>query len=309
MYVVITNPYAGNGAALRQLEAIQKDPLFTSKNCRSFQTEYEGHARILSESIVRTHHSTIDAVVIIGGDGTVHEVMNGLAAWPDVPVGIIPAGSGNDFVRGLGIQSKGVKLFRELVLSPKTLKVNIGEAETVYQQRSKVIYFLNSAGTGLDSEIVSKTNDAVFRKKLKKWRLHRVHYAAGFIYILKKFKYSLLEVDIEGRRVKFKSFTLAVITNHPYFGKGMKIAPASKLKSMRFTIVLIEPLAKWKLGLLFATVFTGLHTKLKKVHILKGSSIKIKSSSGLLLQMDGQIYKCDKCTIRKTRQPRVFLTD
>ncbi|WP_101844780.1 diacylglycerol kinase family protein [Halobacillus sp. Marseille-P3879] len=309
MYIVITNPKAGDGSAFRLLELIQKEPLFRSNNCRSYQTEYNGHANTLVKSIVKTYYSAIKAVIIIGGDGTIHEVINGLAPWPELPVGIIPAGTGNDFARGLELKSQGITLFRKIMSQPNIVKFKIGQVDILAGQRSATLYFINSAGTGLDSQVAATANESVFRRKLQKSRLGRLQYLFAFLKGMKRFKYVQAEVDIEGRRVKSKTFTLAVIANHPFFGKGMKIAPKSHLTSPKFSIILIEPITRWKLIFLFATVFAGKHISLKKVHEVRGSSIKLKGTESLLLQLDGQIYRCDECRIKKTKESRLFLTD
>ncbi|GGF05790.1 diacylglycerol kinase [Halobacillus andaensis] len=310
MYIVITNPKAGNGKAKRLLEAIQKDELFTLKNCRSFQTEFAGHGKTLIESVLRTHHTPVTGIIVIGGDGTLHEAVNGLINYPDLPIGFIPSGSGNDFARGLGLRLQGVELFRKLVTCPNASRIRIGQVTCIHHnQKTKDYYFLNSLGTGLDSEIAFLSNDSHFRKQVKKWRISRLQYVIALFKTMKKFKHVEAEVDINGRRVKYKSFVLTTIANHPFFGKGMKIAPKADVNSSSFSVILIEPLAKWRIVVLFLSVFMGVHTKLRKVHELSGSSINIKSTVPILLQLDGQSYRCEECHVKKTDHALVILTD
>ncbi|MFG6148227.1 diacylglycerol/lipid kinase family protein [Halobacillus sp. B23F22_1] len=310
MYIVITNPMAGNGKAKRLLEEIQNEELFTIKNCRSFQTEFAGHGKTLIQSVLRTHPIPINGVIVIGGDGTLHEIVNGLMNYPDLPVGFIPSGSGNDFAKGLGLRLQGVELFRKLLTTPNASRIKIGQATCKHQnQKIRDYYFQNSLGTGLDSEIALLSNDSRFRKEVKKWHISQLQYVVALFKTLKKFKHVEAEVDINGRTVKYKSFLLTTIANHPFFGKGMKIAPNADVNSFSFSVILIEPLAKWKVLILFLTVFMGVHTRLRKVHELSGSSIKIKSTVPILLQLDGQSYWCVECHVKKSNNTLVFLTD
>ncbi|MFC7061475.1 diacylglycerol/lipid kinase family protein [Halobacillus seohaensis] len=307
MYIIIVNPEAGNGKALRLMQTIQKDPLFLEKNCRSFQTEYQGNAESLVQSIVTIHHDVVDAVIVIGGDGTLSEVFNGLHHFPTIPVGIIPAGSGNDFARGAGISSGGLEQFRKILNTPERFTFYPGVCYKYFGDQRSRRYFINSIGVGLDGKVAHFSNQQSFRKRLKKWHLHPFNYVIALLRVVYSFKPVSVDISIDGRKLKLKKASLFTIANHPYFGNGMKIAPKANLSKQTFSIISVKPLPKWKVIGLFVSVFFGKHTKLKGIHEFQGKSITLESSELLLMQADGQNLDCHKCTIEKSAKPRVIL--
>src|SRR5690625_2788740 len=99
MYLFIVNPIAGNGRGIKIFLELKKLALFSELKTRVFVTEYKGHAKEIAQEISQSAiTNTLEAVTVIGGDGTLHEVVNGLSK--DIPIAFIPAGSGNDFYRG-----------------------------------------------------------------------------------------------------------------------------------------------------------------------------------------------------------------
>ncbi|MFC7320272.1 diacylglycerol/lipid kinase family protein [Halobacillus campisalis] len=307
MYIVLTNPKAGNGKALKVYDSIQKDPRFKRHKCRSFHTEYEGHAELLIQSIASIHYQVIKAVIVIGGDGTIHEVINGLSKHHEIPIALIPAGSGNDFSRGVGIQKQGLELFRHIMDHPDRVSIYPGLIIEHGGEGHTGKYFFNSTGAGLDGEVVHISNDPIFRAKLKKFRLDSLHYVVALVKVLKRYYPIAVEIEIDGKKVKYKRITLVTVTNHPFFGKGMKIAPNADIYSPSFSVIIIQPLAKWKILLLFLSVFLGKHTALKEVHEVTGRSITLKVKEQGVFQVDGQTLKYKECKIEKSQHPRTIL--
>src|SRR5699024_8091934 len=98
VYIFIINPAAGYGKAKRVFEALTNSKPYQQINSIYYYTQYEGHAEIIAEQISSKYSQTIKLqdVVVIGGDGTFHEVVIGLAS-ANIPLGFTPGGSGNDF--------------------------------------------------------------------------------------------------------------------------------------------------------------------------------------------------------------------
>ena len=100
MYIIIINPIAGNGKAKKIHQKLHHNEQYKKMQPVCYYTQYKGHATELAANIRTIHEDTIiDAVIVIGGDGTVHEVLNGLKN-EHIPITFIPGGSGNDFRRG-----------------------------------------------------------------------------------------------------------------------------------------------------------------------------------------------------------------
>ena len=102
----IINPNAKNGRCRDIWRTIDKELKDKGISFLAFFTEYPGHARELAEAISKQADGQPIAIAAVGGDGTVHEVINGTAGFKNVAVGFIPGGSGNDFSRGFNIPKK-----------------------------------------------------------------------------------------------------------------------------------------------------------------------------------------------------------
>ncbi len=241
------------------------------------------------------HTDSVKRVIVIGGDGTLHEVVNGLSGSPPIPIGFIPAGTGNDFARGAEIKKGGVERFKEIILNEKLTQLRLGE----YRQDLKNRVFLNSLGVGLDG--------AVVRKAALQKRKTILPYVSALLKSLSSFKEFEAEVIIDKKKLRWKRFTMIIIANHPYFGKGMKIAPQSSIDNQEFSVLIVEVMSKWKILFLFISVFFGYHTRLKKVHEIKGKSIQIYPKEVILGQADGQPVEIGKCAIRKSAQKNPFI--
>src|SRR5690625_1868693 len=108
MYVFIVNPIAGNGRAKRIHQRLMNQDKYKQMNPVCYYTEYKGHA----EKVVKELR-TAKMIVVIGGDGTIHEVINGLRNR-QIPIAFIPGGSGNDFARGSSLSLSPKKAFQHI---------------------------------------------------------------------------------------------------------------------------------------------------------------------------------------------------
>src|SRR5690625_3472336 len=120
MYIFIVNTKAGNGRAKRIFLKLKKTELYQKIDSTFYYTEYEGHAEELVRSIQNMEE--ISAIIAVGGDGTLHEVINGVGHHY-IPIAFIPGGSGNDFARGIGLKEKPLQILKSVVE---------GKAETPY---------------------------------------------------------------------------------------------------------------------------------------------------------------------------------
>jgi diacylglycerol kinase (ATP) len=302
MYILIVNPIAGNGRGMKVYENLKLDPLYKSMNCRTYFTEYEGHATTLTAQIAKMYTDKIKAVVVFGGDGSLHEVINGLSKYPSINIGFIPAGSGNDFARGCGLKGKGVELFRQILTNPHWLAYWFGKVTKEHNQKKKETLFANSVGFGFDALVAKKSNKAKYKKWLNKLGLGSVSYLVALFQVLISFKPKKVELILDGKKLDFERAWMVTITNHPYFGGGMKIVPHAQINKHYFYGLVIDGISKWKVLFLFFTVFLGKHTKLKEVHTFTANQIIVSVKGGIDYQIDGNTGHCYTCSINKANQ-------
>lgn len=309
MYIMIVNPVAGNGKAMSLFRRIQKEPLYKKENCRSFLTEETGHAERLALQVTKIHHESLKGIIVLGGDGTLHEVVNGIRNYSETPVCFIPAGSGNDFARGMSLKKRGLKLFRSFVRNPKKSKVYLANYSLNNRKKNGRRTFMNSIGFGLDGVVVAAANQQEYRLWTKRLHITKLTYPLALLRSISKAKPIQFELSLDGKQMNIHQAMMVTITNHPYYGGGMKIAPKANINSKGLSILVVKPISKKKLLAMFISVFFGLHTKMKEVEEWKASSVHISSGQPLPFQVDGQNGSCCDCSIKKAETSTTFYLD
>jgi diacylglycerol kinase (ATP) len=252
-----------------------------------------------------------DAIVVFGGDGTVHRHLSPLVAL-GLPVLVVPAGSGNDFARALGLRNAGESLnawrkfaaggnnVREIDLGviapiPSSQEPNgmarpggepLTQSTSVAQK-----YFCCVAGCGLDSEVTRRAN------QLPRWLRGHGGYAMSLPAALAKFSPFRLKVSLADERdgsLAAPAEQLTVLfacANTPVYGGGMKIAPGARLDDGKLDICHITDVDKLKLLCLFPTVYFGKHLAMKEVSYLSSTRARIEAEVPLDVYADGE-YVC-----------------
>jgi diacylglycerol kinase (ATP) len=216
-------------------------------------------------------------VVAMGGDGTVNEVANGLVkVGSSLPLAVIPAGSGNDFVRMMGIPTDPIRAI-DLLESGTPRTVDLGY---VVGDR----YFVNGLGVGIDAQVardVLKMNP-------------RFRGTAAYLYAALKevlhFKAFPVTLSGEGFEETYDLLSLG-ITNGKYAGGGFKLAPEASADDGLIDVAAIEdfPIPERLIRLL--QVRGGNHLKLARVHYRQTPSVSIASSARLIAHIDGEVYR------------------
>ncbi|QHE53307.1 diacylglycerol kinase family protein [Pontibacillus sp. HMF3514] len=299
MYILIVNPEAGNGRSLKVLKKLQKDPLFKQKDCRSFFTKYEGHAEELVKHVLEIYNEKVKCIIAVGGDGTMHEVVNGLKNIPSVPIAYIPAGSGNDFARGTNSKKKPVKLFQDIVQRSYAKPYWCGSYLTDKRKPSNRRVFASNIGFGFDAEIAQRANRSTYKKWLNKLGLGSLAYAIALVQTIFQFEPKEVELTIDGERRTLSNVWMITTGVHGYYGGGMKVIPSAKMTKDSFHVLIIENISKWKVLAVFLSVFWGGHIKYNEVTVLKASSLSINGNKSISYHVDGQTGKCQKCVIEK----------
>lgn len=280
MIYFIVNPAAGNGRTLAAVPIIERVMKRENEPYVLLETRKPYDAAEMARQAVKDGAT---AVVAVGGDGTIHEVAEGLVG-SGVPLGFLPSGNGNDFVQTLKALNKEnvPKGFAE---KTERYLYKILNNEPVYIDTIKMdgFYFLNIGSVGIDAEIVV---DAAYLKKI----FGKLSYIIATV--KNAFTYRPLRVRIvcDGVEVDEK-LTLACLCNGRYYGGGFKIAPAADIKDGFITACIIKKLTMLKILLLFPSVLFGRHTKLKEVSFVNCKKASIFFEGVRNVNLDGNIYK------------------
>ncbi len=217
-------------------------------------------------------------VIAAGGDGTVSEVANGLVN-SDVTLGILPLGTFMNIAKMLAINSDLESAVMTLKLG-RTRKIDVGSVTKINGEHlEEPYYFLETAGVGLDAQLQD-----IFRE------IEHGNFFAIYT-LIKSFitfyaKPITMEIDGKERRV---TSTLITISNGPYTGASLKIAPIAKLNDHKLTVSLYR-MSKWELLRYFIKVRSGQNMSFKKIEILQADVVRITSKHPRLVHADASLF-------------------
>lgn len=282
----IINPKARNGYCFKiwkKIEALLETEKVTYL---AFFTEYSGHAKFLANQIASQNHNQ-KLIVAVGGDGTIHEVMNGIVNFKNITLGFIPGGSGNDFSRGFHIPSDphNALLVILRLLKEEGLFIDLGKIS--FEDQSEH-FFINNMGAGFDAVISYEVNKSQMKAVLNKLSLGRLVYVYVLLKKLFTFKTTTIDLSIDGKKHIFEQTWFVTVSNQPYYGGGMKIAPKAVPDDGLMEVTVVHQLSKLKLLLVFISVFWGKHVYFKEVKTFTGRDISIQSDSSLFIHADGE---------------------
>ncbi|WP_067727030.1 diacylglycerol/lipid kinase family protein [Oceanobacillus damuensis] len=297
MYIFIINPKAGFGRAKRIFSDIQQSSIYRQMESKHYFTEYEGHAEEMAKHI--SGNPAGKTIIVIGGDGTIHEVINGLSTV-EIPIGFIPGGSGNDFARGSGIKGSPQQILKKITKADHMLDYWVGKYSQPGKQPRK---FANSIGFGFDAEVAKTVNESNYKNLFNSIGLGTVSYVIALLQVLVKFKPMSITVEADGKVKTLHKCWMVSIGNHPYYGGGMKIIPHAVIQPEILPILIIHSISKWKVLALFITVFFGKHAAYNEVEALQAKTLKIVSEQPILYQVDGQTDLCRSNEIIKQTAP------
>ena len=171
MYYFIVNPKSRTGHGEKIWAEIQKKLQKEKIPYHSFSTEYAGHAKTIAEKI--TQNLTVPGnLVVLGGDGTLNEVLEGIKHLNKVYLYYIPTGSGNDFARGMGIPYEPLRAFDLLKANSRTVPIDLGILQTDGKSRR----FAVSAGIGFDAAICHEALTSPLKAFLNRLHLGKLTY-------------------------------------------------------------------------------------------------------------------------------------
>lgn len=249
-------------------------------------TDYAGHAIQLAAQYTTDSSENI-LLLAVGGDGTVHEVIEGAAGHPHISIGAMKAGSGNDFARGYYSFEHVVDIENYYNNSKSSLsEMDLG---SILLEQKDPQSFVNNAGIGFDAYITTKVNQSKLKSVLNYVKLGQLSYMLLTIWALFTFKRFNAKVSSNGKNYTFRNVWFISICNQPFFGGGMRISPHSKPNDQQLELTVVHDLSRIKLLLIFLTVFWGKHERFKEVTMLQGNHFSINVDAPTLSHVDGEL--------------------
>lgn len=271
----VLNARAGSGRARRAWDAAARAWGRDGLEVAHAHTEGPGHAETLAADAVRAGWPV---VVAMGGDGTIHEVVNGLlrAAGEDgapPPLGIVPCGSGNDFVKALGTPTDPEAAARALARAP---------GRPVDAGRVNQRHFVNGVGVGFDARVA-------FRARSIPWLKGTPLYGTALLAELRRNVSPSVRLRIDGVDVAHEPVTLITVSNGPSHGGGFLLCPAARADDGALDVLVAASLPRRGILRFLARSLKGSHGGLPGIRFHLGRSVEITSDDPLPVHVDGEL--------------------
>ncbi|MDI3256688.1 MAG: diacylglycerol kinase family lipid kinase [Kyrpidia sp.] len=270
-WLFIVNPVAGKGKAARRWNRYYRELSILGKTWDVYHTRCAGDATWVARKIVEDRSA--DVVVAVGGDGTIHEVIQGLAG-SSVALGILPAGTGNDLARYFGIK-KGHKAVRQLKDAVRQQVDLVRMADGV---------FVNIAGTGFDAWVARHVNDSSW---LKRWG--PLGYVISVGIQLLCFRPQTVQIEVDGQIHTYRSAWMVALGNGTTYAGGMRILPEARMEDGQLDLCVVDGLTKPQFCRIFPKVFWGRHVGHPAVHFLRGKRISVQPDRPWPVHADGEV--------------------
>ncbi len=281
-YAVIINPNAGKGEYRNKLMESLK-----AKNIPFYLTENAGHGAQIAKSLAESGEEI--TIFGCGGEGTTFEIINGIAEHKNVTLGIIPGGTGNDFIKFFGGKEPFLDIDDQLEGSPffiDLIKVQSG---------GETYYGINSCSAGMDAMVCKHT---IKFKKLP-FISGSAAYFLGIIHTLFCKFGKKMDFIIDGKPLSGIPSLFAVCANAPFYGGGYKCAPDANPSDGKLNFSVIATKSKLRTITILGKYRRGEHTKLSYCHHGEVKVMEYHAEEPLPFNIDGEVYefKDVKCEI------------
>ena len=281
-YDFIVNPKASSGMGEMIWKMLEPELKKRRVVYRVHMTRKRGHAAEIAKAL--TLDGSEHTVVVLGGDGTVNETVNGICFPEKATLGYIPTGSGNDFARGLGLPKEPLEALGIILRREKTIHMDIGVLSGKKSRR-----FLVSAGMGFDAAVCHEVCVSHLKVLLNKIGLGKLSYAAVALDRLIKGRPVRLALTLtDGETKVFEKTYFAAFMNLPYEGGGFKFTPKASPEDGLLDVVVVHGLSLPKVIFLLLLASGGKHVGFKGVSVLRCTGLKAEAETALPLHTDGE---------------------
>ena len=269
MYDIIVNPIGGKGKSLKALKQVEKILSDHKQEYKIHNTERPGHATEIAAELTKKPGVKL---IVLGGDGSFNEVLNGISDFGNVALGIVACGTGNDFIRASGHPRK-IKDAMDVILKGETGYIDYID---VGSRRC-----LNVAGAGMDVDVLIRYAEMkAFHGKIK--------YYASLFDTLAHVKWHKLRITIDGKSMD-KSVFMIGVGNGTCIGGGMPICPNAKVDDGLLSIVIVNEMKKSRIPVELPGFLSGKHIKKDYTEEYSGKEVRIEVLDEGKIELDGEV--------------------
>ncbi len=288
MYHFIINPKSSSGKGIRYWWSVKSELDSRQIPYKAEFTKNERHASTLAAQIC-SEYSGIKNIVVVGGDGTLNEVINGITDFDQILLGYIPSGSSNDLARSLRIPKDPLKALENILQPTRFEYLDYGIIHFPESQKEPR-KFCCSSGIGYDAEVCVEVQASPLKKRLNRFGAGKLIYLAIALKQLMSLKSMDVTIQVDGvRKDTYKKVLLVSNMIHKYEGGGLKMAPAADPTDGKLSVCLVHGLSRLKSLILLPTLVFGKHVNFKGIEAFHCHSIEINASRDVAVHTDGEV--------------------
>ncbi len=319
---LIINGNASTGRAAGMRAELEKILGESGVEYEFHETHKPGDARELARTLSLSPDRK--TIWVIGGDGTLNEAVNGLVINGTLDFGLIPAGSGNDFARGMNIPRKTAQALKKLLETKEVGAFDVGQLELIDnyvpdQEESGdpcpvTVRFAGSSGCGYDADVCYEVERSRLKKALNKLHLGKlVYFVIAFKQVFKNPRFHVTIIN-EGISRSFNDVVFISFMNHVYEGGGLKMAPGADPKDGKISVVMANNVSRFRVLTLLPSLLTGGHVKKNGVQTFETKEMEVIAEKRLRLHTDGEVRYGSKhfrvrCCPDRLRMPDTTKTE
>jgi YegS/Rv2252/BmrU family lipid kinase len=275
--VFVVNPASANGATRKRWPEMARRAVAAGLDGATLESEGPGGVTELAR---RAAAEGARLVVVVGGDGTVHEAVNGLVGQ-SAELGVIPMGTGKDFVRTFGIPSKLERVF-EILKNGRARAIDVGKVEfRAWDGSERAAYFANVASAGMSGAVAQRANATT------KVLGGRASFLWATLAVFARWQNTEISVDVDGERREGPMLDV-IVANCQYLGGGMRMCPEAVPDDGFFDVLLIGDITKRDLALTLPKVYRGTHLPHPKAEAFRCRTVTVDSPAPLPIELDGE---------------------
>ncbi|MEN8222923.1 MAG: diacylglycerol kinase family protein [Acidobacteriota bacterium] len=281
---IIVNPYSARGKTEYRWENIKSVIKHYFSEFKYIFTEKPNQATEIAREILS---DGFNLIIGIGGDGTLNEITNGFFSGKsnkvineEASLGIIPSGTGSDFIRFLKIPRDFRKSI-ELIKNSKKKKIDVGKITFPGIENDKK-FFINIADFGLGADVVKKLTEVPESKR------GPLSYYTGLLSTIKNYQSKNVEITIDGNKKVSGKYLIGAVANGGIFGGGMMIAPNAEVDDGYFDLVLVKDMKRLEIVRNTPLLYKGTIINNPKVEVHRAKLIEVTAKEDTNLEFDGE---------------------
>ena len=314
MYHFIVNPVSRSGQGKKYWKRVQA--LLEEKKLSytvSF-SEREGHTRELVDALCREHEGEGLQVVVLGGDGTVNEAVQGIRDFSHFTLSYIPTGSSNDLARDLGISKDPVQALEGILGRKHDCYLDVGllHYEKAYLDGKEITAedrrFMVGCGFGFDAAVCEESARSKIKEVLNRIGLGKLTYVGIALKQLLKTAFVTGRIWIDGELFgEFPGVVLIAVMIHRYEGGGFMFCPNASAQDGLLDLCMASGVSKPKILRILPTAYKGNHLRFKGVRSARGRQFRIETDIPLWVQTDGEAKAMAKAITLSGMEERIHM--